>query len=91
MTDGELGSPKSKARTSSKWGDGENLLGKLLMALKKFLTNMHSIDANISDPYNCHAIYRNVQRQRFFTYCKEEYDLKEQPHHTPFRVYLQQQ
>ena len=73
------------------WGDGENLLGKLLMALKKFLTNRHSIDANISDPYNCHAIYRNVQRQRFFTYCKEEYDLKEQPHHTPFRVYLQQQ
>jgi ribA/ribD-fused uncharacterized protein len=72
------------------WRDGENLLGKLLMALKEYLTNRHNIDANFPDPYNCHATYRKVQRRQFFTYNKQEYDTKEPPPQIPFRLHLQQ-
>jgi ribA/ribD-fused uncharacterized protein len=73
------------------WEDGENLLGKLLMSLKQFLINRSNIDANFPDPYNYHTTYRKVQKRAFFSYCKEDYNLRESPPNIPFRLYLQQQ
>jgi ribA/ribD-fused uncharacterized protein len=73
------------------WEDGENLLGKLLMSLKQFLINRSNIDANFPDPYNYHTTYRKVQKRAFFSYCKEDYNLRETPPNIPFRLYLQKQ
>ena len=73
------------------WEDGENLLGKLLMSLKQFLINRSNIDANFPDPYNYHTTYRKVQKRAFFSYCKEDYNLRETPPNIPFRLYLHKQ
>jgi ribA/ribD-fused uncharacterized protein len=72
------------------WGDGINLLGRLLMALRTFLKARDSMDANIRDPLDIHNIHRKVQRQQLFVYNKTEYDKRDPPLHIPFRVYLKE-
>ena len=71
------------------WGDGINLLGKLLMELKRYLVEKQALDANFTDTYNFHTIYRKIHRQQIFTYPNNKYKQMDEPKHEPFITYLQ--
>ena len=71
------------------WGTGVNLLGKLLMELKRYLIEKQALDANFTDTYNFHTIYRKIHRQQIFTYPNNKYKHMDEPKHEPFVTYLQ--
>lgn len=70
------------------WGEGENMLGRLLMGLKQYIQTRESLDPNVTDPYGFQDIYRKVHRNQKFKYDREVYMQREPREQEPFRDYL---